>query len=221
LTVPTSYKLFFGTKLQKGMFQSGVTSFPAMDFRDPENASNTLNNVYIEETPSSTGGVESISILNPGINYQKAPTITINGDGSGATAFAQINTNGTIKSITVTAKGNNYTSAAVVITPAEGDTTGSLGVGIANIEGRFGTLRTYYYNSNGVKIIIGTVGTIDYETGLIELNSFNPTGVTNDLAQLTISATPVSTIISSSYNRIITVDPFDPNAIIVNLTAKS
>jgi hypothetical protein len=221
LTVPTSYKLFFGTKLQKGMFQSGVTSFPAMDFRDPENASNTLNNVYIEETPSSTGGVESISILNPGINYQKAPTVTINGDGSGATAFAQINTNGTIKSITVTAKGNNYTSAAVVITPAEGDTTGSLGVGIANIEGRFGTLRTYYYNSNGVKIIIGTVGTIDYETGLIELNSFNPTGVTNDLAQLTISATPVSTIISSSYNRIITVDPFDPNAIIVNLTAKS
>ena len=221
LTVPTSYKLFFGTKLQKGMFQSGVTSFPAMDFRDPENASNILNNVYIEETPSATGGVESISILNPGINYQKAPIVTINGDGSGATAFAQINVNGTIKSITVTAKGSNYTSATVVITPAEGDTTGSLGVGIANIEGKFGTLQTYYYNSSGVKIIIETVGTIDYETGLVTLESFNPLNVTNDLAQLTISATPVSTIISSSYNRIITVDPFDPNAITVNLTAKS
>jgi len=221
LTVPTSYKLFFGTKLQKGMFQSGVTSFPAMDFRDPENASNILNNVYVEETPSSTGGVESISILNPGINYQRAPRVTINGDGSGATAISEINPNGTIKTIRITAKGNNYTSATVVITPTEGDTTGGLGVGVANIEGRYGTLQTYYYNSNGVKVIIGTVGTIDYETGVIDLTSFAPVGVTNDLGQLTISATPVSTIISSSYNRIITVDPFDPNAITVNLTAKS
>ncbi len=221
LTVPTSYKLFFGTKLQKGMFQSGVTSFPAMDFRDPENVSNILNNVYVEETPSSTGGVESISILNPGINYQRAPKVTINGDGSGATAISEINPNGTIKTIRITAKGNNYTSATVVITPTEGDTTGALGVGVANIEGRYGTLQTYYYNSNGVKVIIGTVGTIDYETGIIDLNAFAPIGVTNDLGQLTISATPVSTIISSSYNRIITVDPFDPNAITVNLTAKS
>lgn len=221
LTVPTSYKLFFGTKLQKGMFQSGVTSSPAMDFRDPENVSNILNNVYIEETPSSTGGVESISILNPGINYQRAPKVTINGDGSGATAISEINPNGTIKTIRIIAKGNNYTGATVVITPTEGDTTGALGVGVANIEGRYGTLQTYYYNSNGVKIIIGTVGTIDYETGVVDLTSFAPVGVTNDLGQLTISVTPVSTIISSSYNRIITVDPFDPNAITVNLTAKS
>ena len=221
LTVPTSYKLFFGTKLQKGMFQSGVTSSPAMDFRDPENVSNILNNVYIEETPSSTGGVESISILNPGINYQRAPKVTINGDGSGATAISEINPNGTIRTIRIIAKGNNYTGATVVITPTEGDTTGALGVGVANIEGRYGTLQTYYYNSNGVKIIIGTVGTIDYETGVVDLTSFAPVGVTNDLGQLTISVTPVSTIISSSYNRIITVDPFDPNAITVNLTAKS
>ena len=52
-------------------------------------------------------------------------------------------------------------------------------------------------------------------------NDFNPLNVNNDLGELTISANPVSTIISSTYNRIITVDPFDPNAIIVNLTAKS
>jgi len=34
-------------------------------------------------------------------------------------------------------------------------------------------------------------------------------------------ATPTTTIVSSSYNRIITVDPFDPTAITVNVTAKS
>ncbi|NBP02458.1 MAG: hypothetical protein EBU90_20540 [Proteobacteria bacterium] len=221
LTVPSSYKLYFGTKLEKGMFQSGITSSPAMDFRDPENLSNTLTNVYIEELPSSTGGVESISILNPGIKYQKAPKITITGDGSGATAIATINPNGTIKAITVTNKGSNYTSAVVTITAAAGDTTGSLGVAIANIEGRYGTLQTYYYNTKGVKTILNSVGTVDYMTGLVELNSFNPLNVNNDLGELTITANPVSTIISSTYNRIITVDPFDSNAIIVNLTAKS
>jgi len=221
LTIPSSYNLYFGTKLEKGMFQSGITSSPAMDFRDPENLSNTLTGVYIEELPSSSGGIESVSILNPGINYQKAPTVTINGDGSGATAIASVNPNGTIKSITVTDKGNNYTSAVVTITAAEGDTTGQLGVGVPNIEGRYGTLQTYYYNTSGVKTVLNSVGTVDYQTGLITLNSFNPLNVNNDLGELTISANPVSTIISSTYNRIITVDPFDPNAIIVNLTAKS
>lgn len=220
LTIPGSYSLFFGTKLAKGMFQSGITSSPAMSFRDPENLSNIITNVYIEELPSSTGGVESISIINPGIKYQKAPIVTINGDGSDATAIATVNGNGSIKAITVTNKGSGYTSAVVTITPAEGDTTGVLGVAIANIEGRYGTLQTYYYNPQGVKIILTSVGTVDYEAGIIQLNSINPYDVNNELGELTVTANPVSSIISSSYNRIITVDPFDPNAITVNLTAK-
>lgn len=221
LTIPGSYSLFFGTKLAKGMFQSGITSSPAMSFRDPENLSNIITNVYIEELPSSTGGIESISIINPGIKYQKAPTVTINGDGSGATAIATVNANGNLRAITVTNKGSGYTSAVVTITAAEGDTTGILGVAIANVEGRYGTLQTYYYNPQGVKTILNSVGTIDYETGIIQLASLNPYDVNNELGELTITANPVSSIISSSYNRIISVDPFDPNAITVNLTAKS
>lgn len=220
LTVPSSYSLFFGTKLARGMFQSGITSSPAMSFRDPENLTNILTNVYIEELPSATGGIESISIINPGIKYQKAPTVTIVGDGSGATAVATINANGTLKSIIMTNKGSGYTSAVVTITAAEGDTTGILGVAIANVEGRYGTLQTYYYNVQGVKIILNSVGTIDYETGLIQLNSFNPLNVNNELGELTITANPVSSIISSTYNRIISVDPFDPNAVVVELAAK-
>jgi hypothetical protein len=204
------------------MFQSGITSSPAMTFRDPDNLISTITNVFIEEIPSSTGGVDSISIINPGIKYQTAPLVTITGDGAGATAKAVINLNGTIREINVTNKGSNYTSAVVTIAAAEGDTTGTLGVAIANIEGRFGTLRTYYYNALGVKIVLDpSVGTVDYETGLVQLDSFNPVTVSNELAELTITANPDSTIISSSFNRIITVDPFDPNAITVNLTAKT
>ena len=64
------------------------------------------------------------------------------------------------------------------------------------------------------------IGTIDYQEGIIKLINFNPLSVNNDLGQFTISARPTTMIISSSYNRIITVDPYDPNAIIVNITAK-
>ena len=65
------------------------------------------------------------------------------------------------------------------------------------------------------------VGTIDYVNGVVTLNSFGPYQVDNPLGQLTISANPTTTIISSSYNRIVTVDPFDQNAISVTVTAKS
>jgi hypothetical protein len=44
--------------------------------------------------------------------------------------------------------------------------------------------------------------------------------VDNPLGQLAITVNPTTTIISSSYNRIITLDPFDSNAITVNVTAK-
>jgi hypothetical protein len=57
--------------------------------------------------------------------------------------------------------------------------------------------------------------------GVVTLNSLNPINVDNELGQLTISSTPVTSIISSSYNRIITIDEYDPNSIIVNVIAKS
>ncbi len=221
LGVPSNYKLFFGTELNKGMFQSGITSSPTMSFRDPDNPSVIIDGVYIEEVPTSTGGIESISIINPGVNYQKPPVVTITGDGFDATAIASITATGALRAITVTNRGYGYTSAVVTITPAFEDTTGSLAVAIANVEGRYGTLRTYYYNIKGVKLILNDIGTVDYKTGLVELNSFGPVAINNPLGELVVTANPKSTIISSTYNRIITVDPFDPNAITVNLTAKA
>jgi hypothetical protein len=185
------------------------------------NLENTINGVYIEEIPSSTGGVESLSIVNAGYGYQTAPTIKILGDGTGATAEAVITATGSIKQITVTNAGNNYTSAIATITPASNDTTGQLGAAIVNLEGRFGTLRTYYNNTQNVKTVLNNnAGTIDYINGIVTLDSFGPSGVDNPLGQLSVSVTPTTSIISSSYNRIITLDTFDPNAINVNVIAK-
>lgn len=221
LTVPTTYKLYYGTVLEKGMFLSGVSSSPALQFRDPSNLSTVIDSVFLEEIPSSTGGVETISILNPGFGYQSSPTVTISGDGSGATATALINTDGIIKSILVLTPGSGYTSAVASITPAANDTTGQLGAAVVNLEGQFGTLRLYYFNTKGVKTILNNIGTIDYNNGIITLDSFGPLNVDNPLGQFTVTANPVSTIISSTFNRIITVDPYDPNAIVVNVIAKT
>jgi hypothetical protein len=221
LTTPTTYKLYYGAPIQRGMFTSGVNSSPSVQFRDSRNLSNTIEGVFIEEIPSSTGGVESLSIVNAGFGYQSAPTVTILGDGIGATAEAIISATGSIKEIVVTNSGNNYTSAIATITPTSNDTTGQLGSAVVNLEGRFGTLRTYYNNTQSVKTILNNnAGTIDYINGIVTLNSFGPIGVDNPLGQLAVSVTPTTTIISSTYNRIITLDTFDPNAINVNVIAK-
>jgi hypothetical protein len=219
---PTDYNLYFGAPLQKGMFLSGISSTPSAQFRDPENVSLIVPGVFVEEVPSSTGGVESISVLNKGFGYKYVPSVKISGDGSGATAVATINTNGTIKAITVTSSGNNYTSAIVTITPAANDKTGKLGAATATLQGQYGTLRTFYNNTQFVKTVLNNnAGTVDYVNGILALNSFTPLEVDNDLGQLTISANPTTTIISSTYNRIITIDPYDPNAVIVNVIAKT
>jgi hypothetical protein len=133
-----------------------------------------------------------------------------------------LNSDGTIRRIDVLSSGNNYTSATATITPASGDTTGTLGAAVAILSGQYGTLRTYYNNTQQVKTIFDPlVGTIDYNNGIVTLNSFGPIGVDDPLGQLTISANPTTSILSSSYNRIITIDPYDSGAIVVNVTAKS
>lgn len=222
LTVPSTYKLYYGAPIKKGMFLSGINSSPAVQFQNPINKAEIIDGIYIEEVPSSVGGIDSISILNPGFGYQAAPVVTILGDGTGATAYATINNNGALKAITVTNAGSGYTSAMATITPQPGDTTGQLGAAIVKLEGQFGTLREYYNNDRNVKTVFNNnIGTVNYDAGIVTLNSFGPIDVDNPLGQLTVSVNPTTTIVSSSFNRIITIDPFDSNAIVVNITAKT
>jgi hypothetical protein len=221
LSSPTTYTLNYNTPLQRGVLLSGVTSSPALQFQDPSNLANIIDGVYIEEIPTQSIGIDTISIVNPGFNYQSTPTIAILGDGTGANAYATLSGSGSISSITVTDAGSGYTSAIVSITPAPGD-TGQGALAVAVLQGQYGTLRSYYYNSNNVKTILNSnVGTIDYTNGIVKLNSFGPLNVDNDLAQFAVTVNPTTTIISSTYNQIITVDPFDTAAITVNVTASN
>ena len=218
LVTGTTYGLYYNVPIQKGNFLSGISSFPAVQYYD---GSTVVDGVYLEEIPAATQGVESISILNPGYSYQTAPIVTINGDGIGATAEAVINNVGSITAINVTNSGNNYTTAYATIEPATKQDPGQLGAAVVNLQGRYGTLRLYRIDGKNGKVIVNSnIGTVDYTNGVVTLTSFNPSEIDNALGQLTVSVNPTTTIVSSSYNRIITVDPYDSNAIIVNVTAK-
>jgi hypothetical protein len=64
------------------------------------------------------------------------------------------------------------------------------------LDGKIGTLRTYYYDVNNLKVILNSnAGTVDYDKGLIVLNNFAPIEIDDFLGQFTISAVPDSTII--------------------------
>ena len=210
---------YFNVPIKKGTFLSGINTFPAIQYSDGKTI---VDGVFLEELPSATQGVEYISVLNPGYGYQTAPLVTINGDGTGATAVAQINNAGSITAINVTNSGNNYTVAYATITPVTNDTTGQLGAAVVNLQGRYGTLSLYRIDGvNGKVVVNSNIGTVDYENGVITLSGFNPSQVDNDLGQLTLSVNPTTSIVSSTYNRIITVDPYDSNAININVTAKT
>ena len=222
LTVGQNYTLNFDTPLSKGILSSGVTSSPSMQFVDPTNYSNIINGVFIEEVPVMSNGVDSILMINPGMQYTAAPIVKILGDGTGATAHAILSGNGSVQSIVIDSAGIGYTSAIVSFTNQSNDTTGKLAVGVVSLQGALGTLRTYYINSGLVKTVLNAnAGTIDYVNGVVQLNNFAPVGVDNVFGDLKITVNPVSTIISSTFNRIITIDPFDPSAITVNIVAKT
>ena len=212
----TTYNFNFDTSLKKDIYSGSITASPTFQYRDSKNNNIIREVVYLEETPSSTSIIDSISIVNPGFNYTTIPTITIVGDGSGATATAIV-VNGQVTSIEITNAGSNYTQALVQITGGGG----SLASAYAVLAGNIGTLRTYYYN-NGVKTVLDpTAGTVNYGTGIVTLTAFNPTQINNTTGVLSIQATPVSTIISSSRDKIVTLDSTDPDSININIAAKT
>lgn len=216
----TDYNLYFNSSLKRGLYGTSLVSYPGVTIPNPSNTATTLSGVYFEEVPTSTVGVDFISVISTGYNYTGTPTVVITGDGTGATATAKI-VNNKLYSVTVTNAGINYTSALATIVPAIGDTTGTGASVSVKLQGQYGTIRSYINDTIKGKVVVSSnVGTIDYMNGIVVMTNFNPISVENDLGQLTISAQPTTTIISSSLNRIITIDPFDPNAVSVSVTAK-
>ena len=219
LNARTTYILDFGVSLKRNYFNAGLTSSPDFSQADTSAISGVRQGIYFEEVPTTTGGVATINVVNQGFGYTKIPTVTISGDGLDATAYAVI-VAGRVNSIVVTNPGYNYTEAYVTITPQDGDTSGALAYAAPVLQGSEGIIRSYYYLNNIKTILNADAGTINYLTGKVTLTDFAPLEVNNPLGQFTISVVPDSTIISSTYNKIVAVDEFDPEAITVNVSVQ-
>jgi len=209
LNLIQSYNVKFNVPLSRGTVTNKLfsTEFDVLD------SNGIRRTVFYEEIPQSSTGISSIEITNPGTGYLTAPTVTITGDGTGATAEAVI-VNGSIQSINVKNRGIDYTRAIVTISGGNGygaETT-------ATIDAATGSIRTIYYDENAQRQIVNSLaGSINYNTGEINLDDINILSVSSvdGLIRLTIEAE--QGIIESARNTIITIDENDPVSIVVNL----
>lgn len=212
-----NYSFLFNTSLRKGDFEEKITSFPQVTVRDGQGI---LRNVFFEEVPQAFTGIDKIDIINPGRNYETTPTVTITGDGLGATAEATI-VNGKINRITVTNKGSNYTRATVSIRGGGGSEASA----VAILQANNGEVRSYYFQPNGEKIVVNNqAGTINYLDGVITLSSLLPISVIlNDFYFeniLTFNAPIYDQVIYPLKNRILTVDENDASSIQIEVIAE-
>ena len=209
LNVNRSYTIDFKNKLLRGSIDSQLQSdeFYVLD------AGNTQRTVNLEEVPQSYTGIETITVTNPGYNYTDIPTVTISGDGTGATAVASI-VNGKITKITVTNRGIGYTRAAITISG-----TGNSGAAIPLITAKTGILQTYYFDSNLNKQIVNSqAGTINYDTGLVQLENINIKGVNSSDDNLNISIETADHYLTTHQEQILTIDQNDAASIEINVS---
>ena len=217
LNVKQTYTINFNNPLEMGSGSESLQITPS--FSQYDSSGNYYPTVYFEVAPDSTTNIDSITVTSGGSGYVN-PSVTISGDGTGATASATV-VNGVITSITVTSGGSGYTQASIVIS----DISGSGAVAVAVIRGDYANLRTYYY-VNGVKNILtsysdtSNAGTVDFANGVVTLNNFNPVSLNNTDGILRVTAYSANRIVSSSYDKIITLDSNDASAITVNVTTK-
>jgi hypothetical protein len=169
--------------------------------------------VTLEESAETYTGIEEVQILNPGINYISAPTITIVGDGVGATAEATIA--GTrLEKITITNKGYNYSRATVVITGGGG----SGAVATAVITARTGSIRTIYYDADAQKQIVNeNAGTINYETGKVVLTNLNVRTLYTDDSLMRLTIESEKGIVETKRNTVLEIDLLDSASVTVDL----
>jgi len=207
LSQSKNYTVDYGVPIKKGDFNSSISTYPSLGIVDTNFITRQL---FFEEVPSISSGIDKIDIINGGVNYTTVPTVTIVGDGTGATGIAKIY-GGRVASIEITNKGSNYTRASVSI-------SGATGIGVVVdpiLQSRVGTLRTYYINENREKIFVNNnAGTIDYDNGIIVLTSLLPVSVaTNAYYEpnvLTINTFVDKEIIDSIRNKIIDIDVDNP-----------
>ena len=216
-TTSTKYSVYYNMPILKGGYKDRLYSYPEIYVND---SGGYERNAHFEEILDSATGINSFDVTNPGYNYTSNATMTIDGDGYGATATATV-IGGKIISVNIVDKGSDYTTATVTIT----DTTGTNAVITPQLENTYGTIKSFYYTDAGDKITLDSnAGSINYETGLLTINSIYTTGaVDNDFYDadvLTVFAPIGNDIIGPKRNRILVIDEYDAKSVQVQMVAE-
>ena len=210
LTISASYVINFNSTLYRGTLTNRMTS-TEFDVFDRTGIRRT---VILEEIPQSYTGVSSVQVTNRGAGFITNPTVTITGDGVGATATATI-VNGGLDSITITSRGSGYTRAVATLSGGDGGYGASA---LVILDARYGNLRTIYFDALSQRQVVNeNVGTIDYNSGTVTLNDLRILSVvsTDGLIRLTIQSE--RGIVTSNKSTIITIDSTDTSSIVTNL----
>jgi len=205
LGVLDSYTIAFLTPVHRGGTSTALTT---TGFTMNDDAA-VPRLCYIEELPNSFTGLDEIQVTNGGYGYLIPPTVTIDGDGQGATAVATI-VNGKVTTVTLTNRGINYTSAQVLFSSDSGQQAGALAV----IGAKFGTLQIIYYQSSAQKVVLrSNAGTINYETGEVIITDIWPLSIAATDNMIRISVQPDTGIISTTRNQLLFLDTDDATSI--------
>ncbi len=205
----SNYTINFGTPIKRGTLADRLTT---TEFSVYDNTQ-VVRTAVIEEVPQSFTGVSSIEVINAGYAYTSTPTVTISGDGTGATAEAIVE-GGRITEIRMTNRGTDYTRATVSITGGGGYSA----VATAVIDSKIGTLRVIYYDSNANRQIINSnVGEINYETGVITINDLKIISVSSNDGLVRMNVFSEEGVIESTRNLIITIDTTDTTSIVTTI----
>ena len=209
LGTKTNYVITFGVPIRRGTVTNRMTSseFVTLD------TAGTRRTAIIEEVPQSSTGISSIELSNAGYNYSTIPTVTITGDGVGATAEAIIQS-GRITQIKMINRGIDYSRAVVTITGGGGFNASASAV----VDTKIGTIRTIYFDANANRQIINSsVGEINYDTGVITINDLNILSASTADGLIRLSLESESGIIESNKSTIITIDETDSSSIVTQL----
>ena len=210
LNQKNNYVLNYNAELLQGTPSNKLTS-NQFDIFDIDGVRRT---VTIEEVPKSFSGINSIEIEDPGINYTTEPTVTIVGDGVGATAKAIISS-GRITKIEVINSGIDYNKASVIISGGGGFGASAKAI----IDSKVGKLRAVYYTTEGERVVsLPNAGVINYKTGEIQLNDLKVLSVSSTDGMIKVFCGLKNNIIKSNRNSIITIDENDSSSIVINLS---
>lgn len=123
------------------------------------------------------GAIHSIVVTNPGSGYTSAPTITIAGDGTSLSAYANITATGAVANVTITDPGLNYTYATITLSGGGGVNAAARAI----ISPPGGHGKNALYELGGSRLIVSVKVRAD-EGGVLEAS--------NDLRQIALVKDP-------------------------------